>query len=554
MNLALAPDVHRFLASAAALLRATTDPDKLIAHYVRGARELFAADQACVVVAERGTGAMRLRHPTPRDRRWNEPALARALNEPGAATPKGVMVASLDRRGRRWGVLAIARSGGAFARGTGHALGLLAQDLSHELQRIDRDRLFEVRSRIDRKIVRDLAPKDLYYQILDGLHTLTRYDHSSSLFILDESSGRMELVAEQIAWRKAKSARIGAERVLPEAARSCLLDGVVYGFDRRHGVWTEWTDHGGGPLAALLAGPGEAAASGTPPADAVLLAPLGTREGALGLLELSARHPGMFGPYDADILERFTPLVSLVIQRAQGTERLRERVISAERKHVMADLARGVAHDINNALGSMLPLVQQLRDDLGQGRLDPVEAEQDLASIEASVQVCRRIFSGMLGFARAGAKHLGQGDVRRALQATTGVLDDSFARQGIAVESRVAKGLPEVECGPTDLDQLFLNLMTNAREAMPSGGTLRIEAREVGGAIEVRLADTGTGMSPELLARIEEPFVTTKPDGTGLGLATCRAIVAGIGGTLRIESRLGEGTSVSVKLPVTRTQ
>jgi two-component system, NtrC family, sensor kinase len=550
MNLALAPDVHRFLASAAALLRATADPDKLLAHYVRGARELFAADQACVAMAERGTGAMRLRHATPRDRRWNEPALARALAEPGATTPKGLMAAALERRGRRWGVLAIARSGGAFQRGTGHALGLLAQDLSDELRRIDRDRLFEVRGRIDRKIVRDLPPKDLYYQVLDGLHTLTRYDHSSSLFILDEGSGRLELVAEQIAWRKAKSARIGSERALPETARACMLDGVVYGFDRRDGTWAEWTDHGGGPFAALLAAPGEAAAAGAPPADAVLLAPLGTREGALGLLELSARHAGMFGPYDADILERFTPLVSLAIQRAQGTERLRERVISAERKHVMADLARGVAHDINNALGAMLPLVQQLRDDLSEGRIDTAEAEQDLKAIEESVQVCRRIFSGMLGFARAGARHLGQGDVRRALQATAGVLDDSLSRQGIGLENLVEAGLPDVECGPSDLEQLFLNLMTNAREAMPSGGTLRLEARVADGHIEVRISDTGHGIPPEHLARIEEPFFTTKPQGTGLGLATCRAIVAGIGGRLRIESRAGEGTVVTVLLPV----
>ena len=125
------------------------------------------------------------------------------------------------------------------------------------------------------------------------------------------------------------------------------------------------------------------------------------RDGLLGVVRVSATHRGAFAPYEANLVSQFLPQVSIALQISQRTHSLEQRIIAAHRKHAMADLARGVAHDVNNALGAILPLVQQLQADTANGHLDPAVMAQDLNSIEHSVKVCRRIFGGMLSFARA---------------------------------------------------------------------------------------------------------------------------------------------------------
>ena len=111
----------------------------------------------------------------------------------------------------------------------------IAAVLSEAIHQIDRDRIRGVRDRIDRKIMEQIDPKDLFYQILDGLRSLTHYDHSSALFIRDESDGALRLVAEQIAWKKARSRRIGLRLPIRDADAAMLMAGRVYGFDRRDG-------------------------------------------------------------------------------------------------------------------------------------------------------------------------------------------------------------------------------------------------------------------------------------------------------------------------------
>jgi signal transduction histidine kinase len=100
-----------------------------------------------------------------------------------------------------------------------------------------------------------------------------------------------------------------------------------------------------------------------------------------------------------------------------------------------------------------------------------------------------------------------------------------------------------------DLDQLLLNLLTNSRDAMPHGGKLSVRARRQGDSVELVVEDTGCGIPPEHLAKIQEPFFSTKPDGNGLGLAICRSIVWQMRGTLDLRSTPGKGTTVAVVLP-----
>jgi signal transduction histidine kinase len=281
----------------------------------------------------------------------------------------------------------------------------------------------------------------------------------------------------------------------------------------------------------------------------MLCAPLATGDGLLGMLKVASRRTGTFGPYEAGLVERFRSHVALAIRNSQRAETLHARVIEAERKHAMADLARSVAHDVNNALGSVLPLVQQMHEEARGGRVDCAELGADLAQIQRSLEVCRRIFGGMLAFARDGARDGGRAQVAQAVESTLAVLRDSLDRMGIAVEVAMEEPLPPVAGSLSELEQVLLNLLTNAREAMPGGGTIDLRARPVPGGLEITIADTGIGIPPELLARVQEPFFTTKERGSGLGLAICRSVVWGMGGKLYLESEPGRGTCVRVFLP-----
>ena len=282
----------------------------------------------------------------------------------------------------------------------------------------------------------------------------------------------------------------------------------------------------------------------------MLCAPLGAREGPLGFLKLSALHPGAFHAFERGIVERFTLLASIVLQRAQTIESLQNRMVKIERQNALAHLARGVAHDINNALGQVLPLVQQIRSDLGEGRLERDTLSNDLERIEQAMQVTRGIFGRMMRFARGSTRAVGAGDVARAYDTVRGVMRESLTRQAIALEEQIAAGLPFVRCGQSELERLFLNLMSNARDAMPRGGRLSVEARRIESHVAITIADDGAGMSREILREIERPFFTTKEHGTGLGLSTCRSIAAESGGDLRIESEPGAGTRVTARIPV----
>ena len=108
--------------------------------------------------------------------------------------------------------------------------------------------------------------------------------------------------------------------------------------------------------------------------------------------------------------------------------------------------------------------------------------------------------------------------------------------------------LVAVQCSQADLERLLLNLVSNGRDALPNGGTLTVDVRMADSCVEITVSDDGIGMSAETLAQIESPFFTTKEHGTGLGLSTCRSIVAEAGGSLIIESRVGLGTRVTARL------
>ena len=124
-----------------------------------------------------------------------------------------------------------------------------------------------------------------------------------------------------------------------------------------------------------------------------------------------------------------------------------------------------------------------------------------------------------------------------------------MSRSDIALSLSVPDDVPEVACTQSDLEQVFLNLLTNAREATPIGGRITVTVRALDRVVEISITDTGCGIPPENLPRVLEPFFTTKAQGNGLGLSICRSVLWEVDGTLTIHSEPGNGTQVQVLVP-----
>jgi signal transduction histidine kinase len=545
----------RFLDSLGTHLRPMRDAQKALRHALRGMREFFKASHACVAVGRPGRLEADLLFAIPRSGPWDRSLLARFIDLRRPELGRDLLIAPLRRHGGTWGAMAFLRPGEPYGSHERRMMSRLVGVVSEAIQLIDQERMLGVRERIDRKVMEQIHPKDLFYQILDGLRTLTRYDHSSALLVCEEDARFLRLEAEQIAWTKAKSQRIGLRVALDRDARAALESGRIHGFDRHGDRWIEWNGGQPTPLAELLDYNEDGTAEGRPSRErSMLCAPLVTRDGVFGVLKVASRHPGALRLFDARLVDHFRSQSAVAIQNLNRAESLRERMLTAERKHAMAELARTVSHDVNNAIGSMLPLVQQMRLELDSGRHSAVVLLEDLEHVRKALEVCRRIFGGMLSFARGGVRRSGHGQIALALDTTLAILKDGMDRRGITLAMVVPDGLAPVACGQTDLEQIFLNLLTNAREASGEGDRVSVTVEPGESGVRIAIADTGCGILPEHMSKVFEPFFTTKPHGNGLGLSICRAIVWESGGELKVESEADRGTRVDLSLPWAATE
>jgi len=533
--------------------------EELLTH-LRGVREVrkalaFAAGRvqsvlavrAAAVAARRPDGGARILHATFPDRSpWDLDLFAAYLAGDRPRIPPHLALAPVERRGRNWAVLAVHDPDREFGPGHRELLFGVAGVLSDIVGGIDGRKLRDTRRRIENKIADRQDFKDLIYDILHGILSLTRYDHSSAL-LLSAADGQYELAAEQIAYAKAKSRSIGARYPWDSALDGVWVRGEVLRFTRSNGGWTGDADPG---LASFLESVGEHGDG--PPQNALLCAPILTPGDTRGMLKVASGRPDLLGAYEAELVREFLPLASLAIQFSRRAETLQERILESERKHILATLTQGTSHDVNNALGSVIPLIQQIRADADRGDLDPKTLRADLDHIERSLQTCRRIFGGMLSVARGAGRPVGTANLRRAIDTAVSVLEERLRRHGVTLELDLPREIPEVGAGQNDVTQLFLNLFGNADEAMPRGGTLSVTVVPRDDRIAVRVADTGVGIPTADRARIFESFYSTKPEGTGLGLTVVSSVVRRMGGTVSVESQEGEGTAFLLDLPVAR--
>ena len=547
----------RFQIELGALLEPIEEATKLYKVAVGQIAHHFGADGGAVILRNPVSGALQTLGWGDAAGGWDEGTVSAFLDLKRPGLPPSEIMAPIVIDGRAAGVVALHRNRGPFEPGAGRGLARLCRKVAHEAALREERRVNRVIDQIKDKTVRELRPKDLFYQVLHGLRTLTRYDHSSALLIAEEDAARLVLHAEQIAWDKRKSDRIGRKIKVPQELRTHLRRSsairwasVAKAKKAARGPSASGREDAGSEteaVARLLRWGGR---RDEPPEGAILWAPLHHDGELLGVLKIAARRPGALGAAEAGWVERVVRHIASVIHNARRALSMEERIIEAEKKHAMADLARAISHDVKNAIGAILPLAQQAREELQTGAAKPEVLIQDLAQIEQSAQICQRIFDGMLQLARSETRPSGSAALPRVLDGTIAILGTRMKRAGVALEMKVADDLPEVSAGRGSLEQLFLNLLTNAIDSMPAGGRLKVVARPAGNRLEVRIADTGTGIPAEQLKRIHEPFYTTKTEGFGLGLAICRSILWDIGGEMSIDSQPGRGTTVTVLLPL----
>lgn len=227
-----------------------------------------------------------------------------------------------------------------------------------------------------------------------------------------------------------------------------------------------------------------------------------------------------------------------------------QHVARNERLAAAGELAAAMAHDVGTPLTGVSGHLQLLEEEVA----DPAVKER-LRTIQAQVDRAVAAARRFLDAARPAPSRVPV-DVRTLLEDLLVLTSPESQRKGIVVAPALAEGLPSVSGDPNQMQELFLNLIANALDAMETGGTLSVSAERVPGdgggpAVRVAVADTGSGIPPEILARAFEPFFTTRASsgGTGLGLAIARRIAGDHGGSIRLESELGRGTRAVVELP-----
>jgi len=247
-----------------------------------------------------------------------------------------------------------------------------------------------------------------------------------------------------------------------------------------------------------------------------------------------------------------TDLEQKVQERTRQLQQAQEQLVQSEKLSSLGKLAAGVAHEINNPLTSIMINSHLLAEQFGNDE----RVSEALQLIIEETSRCSAIVRSLLEFARQQPAQMELADVNEVVNRTIQLCESQILMAKVKVHTSLASDLPKVRLDRQKMTQVFTNIVVNAVEAMPEGGTLTVISRRKGDeAVEIVFADTGCGIPREILGRIFDPFFTTKgAKGTGLGLSVSYGIVQAHGGTISVESEEASGTMVTVSLPVHRTE
>jgi signal transduction histidine kinase len=240
------------------------------------------------------------------------------------------------------------------------------------------------------------------------------------------------------------------------------------------------------------------------------------------------------------------------LQRAiVDLEATQEQVLHANRLGAIGKVYASLAHEINNPLAIIQSRVRLVLEGAHQPPL-PAGVIRDLETIERHGARIAELVRSFLAFARKTPAGLVRTDLNQVARETVRLVRTAFSKDGIEIEEDLWPALPAVLGNASQLQQVLLNLLNNARDAMPGGGRVRICTQLEAGQVLVEVQDTGTGIAPDVLDKIFDPFFTTKEvgKGTGLGLSVSYGIVTAHGGSISVRSAPGQGAAFRLTLPL----
>ncbi len=246
-------------------------------------------------------------------------------------------------------------------------------------------------------------------------------------------------------------------------------------------------------------------------------------------------------------LEEWTrTLETRVDERTRELKQMQRQLIRSEKLASLGEIVAGIAHELNNPLTGILVLSSLLAD---SDQLDPTRRE-DVETIVRESQRCARIVGGLLDFAKASSPQKVKIDLHAIMDSSLALIGGQSIFHDVDIVKRYADGLPRVLADPNQIEQVFINILINAGQAMAGGGTLSIETEFGPEGVAVRIRDTGCGIPEDHLPKIFDPFFSTKEShGTGLGLSVSYGIIENHGGSIEVSSRVASGTVFTIRLP-----
>lgn len=294
--------------------------------------------------------------------------------------------------------------------------------------------------------------------------------------------------------------------------------------------------------------------------------PLVSKGQPLGVMVVSSYSGFKFSANYVDFLTAIGNQIGVAVDNANLYENLKrayqklkeaqEQVIRTEKLASLGKLAATVAHEINNPLAAVLTYTRLMMKLMSRGRFTQERLEdiaRYLTIMESETARCGEIVKNLLAFSRQPKITVETSSIEELIEKTLVLISHDLEMKNIQLVKEIEPDLPKIKCSSRHIQQALLNLLSNASEAMPEGGTLTVTAKhsKSDGFVEAVISDTGCGISEEDLKNIFEPFFTTKEEGrgVGLGLSVVHGIITRHNGSIEIESKPDEGSTFKVRLP-----
>jgi len=250
--------------------------------------------------------------------------------------------------------------------------------------------------------------------------------------------------------------------------------------------------------------------------------------------------------------DEFSHLAIALNHMMYELDRRQNILVEMHKLRAIGNLTAGVAHELNNPLNNIILTSEMLKDDY-RGLSDE-ELQDMINDLVTQGQRAQQVVKNLLDFARESETKMEHLDIEKLIDETIRLSKNQIKLSKIEFREEIAENLPPIYGDRKLLIQVFLNLLLNAIDAMPRGGvlTIRVAREKITGFLSIHITDTGTGIPSHILSSIFTPFFTTKPTGrgTGLGLSVSRGIIEKHGGSIEVESKVNEGTTFTVHLPI----